>query len=85
MKNIVTNKWYDYEYIVGSQVLSHSHIEFALKNSWLEIVERLEEGHFVRLLFKIKSVEGQHRTLSYLQTVNKEDLERLVTLFLPVT
>lgn len=82
VKSIISlNKWYDYTYKINDQILLAEHIEYAVKNFWLQIVEQIEDYQYILIQFKLKTIESEYRTVSYVQTINKNDLDDLILIF----
>lgn len=83
MKNIKLNTWYDYSYSIKNQILLSSHIEAALRNFWIDIFDQLESrvDYAIRIQFKLLTTGGDFRSISYVQTVNRSDLDRLTLIF----
>lgn len=81
MKNIKLNKWYDYQFLLGNKLLLNYHIESACRNFWIDIVDNIDEGLYILVQFKILKSDGTYKSISYVQTINKTDLDRLIGLF----
>ena len=81
IKNIVLNKWYDYKYYLGNKILLNYHIESTCRNFWINVVDNIDDGLYILVQFKILKSDGIYNSISYVQTVNKNDLDRLIGLF----
>lgn len=83
MKNLKLNTWYNYSYSIKNQILLSSHIESALRNFWIDIFDQLESrvDYAIRIQFKLLTMEGEFRSISYVQTINRSDLDRLTIIF----
>ena len=45
--NITINKWYDYNFPISNQILLPTHIEFAVKNLYLDILDQIDTDNKV--------------------------------------
>ena len=79
--NLLIGEWSDYFYDLHNQLLLPEQIEIALKNYWLEIVEKLEKDLHILIMFKIQNENGDIRSISYLEVVNVNDLNKLIIVF----
>ena len=81
--NTKFNKWYNYSYALESAILTNTQIELALNALKGELIPSLHcHPDFldlkVLILFKIKTVNNQKRTISYMQSVNIKDFDILI-------
>lgn len=84
--NTKFNKWYNYSYALESAILTNTQIELALNALKGELIPSLHHHPDfldlkVLILFKIKTVNNQKRTISYMQSVNIKDFDILNSIF----
>lgn len=85
------NKWDDFSYKLNSQIIS----EITIKDSLLQFNKIISSynDHFLihsnnnnsfklAIIFKIKTVNNQYRSISNLQIINIEDFDKLNKLFI---
>jgi hypothetical protein len=87
--NLTINKWYDYYYdiegqIITANVINKSLISFKsyLFKSELLNNKSLHNNRKIIILFKVKTINNQIRTISYMQTIEIKDLDSLNKLFI---
>ena len=82
--NITINKWYDYNFPISNQILLPTHIEFAVKNLYLDILDQIDTGNkdkTIRILFKVQISKDIVRSISYVQTVKLSEMTKLIEIF----
>jgi len=83
------NKWEDFSYKLNSQLIS----DITIKDSLLQfykIISSLNEDLLnnsnisfkLAIIFKIKTINNQYRSISHLQIINIEDFDKLIQLFI---
>jgi len=82
------NKWNDFSYNINSNILTDNQIFLALDSlNSQEILPLLESYNKERdnfkllIIFKIKTVNQQRRTISYLQTLRISEFNKLYEIF----
>lgn len=82
IQNLLFNKWLDFNYEIKNQILTNQHITIALLKFWNEIISKLENEQYIHIQFKIKLDNNLIRSISYIQTVKKEDYQLLLDSFI---
>lgn len=82
IKTFKLNKWYEFRFSLQGNIILAQHIEVALREFWLKVVDYLDENYYIVIQFKLLTVDNEYRSISYLQTVNKNDLNRLTNNFI---
>ena len=83
------NKWYDFSYNLNSQLISENTIKDSL-SQFYKIISSLNEDYLnksnnsfkLAIIFKIKTVNNQYRSISQLQIINIEDFNKIIKLFI---
>lgn len=84
MKNFKTNhtnKWLNFSIYLNGQVLTNSVISDCLKTFWIEVVSSILNHQYILLQFKVEGDKGDIKSISYVQTVNKDDLNTISNVF----
>lgn len=85
MTNILTvNKWQDYYYKLDNKLLDNHHIISALNSlfKYLDFLSTFDSEPIIIIQFKIKLDNNQFRSISYLQTVKRSEIEDLLEIFI---
>jgi len=88
LSNFITNnkyfkedKWINYLTKSNFNLLNDYSIEFALRDFWEIIMEKLPEGKFIYFLLRIKYEDNDYKTLSIIQKVNKNDFDKIFRIY----
>ena len=89
-QNFQFNKWNDFTYKLSSQLITDN----IIKNSLLDFKKSISfffNDHLLSytnnpfklaVIFKIKTINNQYRSISHLQIINIEDFNKLIQLFI---
>ena len=78
---VVPYKWYTYKYILSNNILTEKDIEVAIKGFMNTIINELSNNQYLLIIFKIKTEDKLHRTISTVQRINKLDKYELLSVF----
>ena len=81
LSTIRYNHWIDYTYHLQNQIILNEHITMALKDLWY-LFDKIPQNHFIQIQFKVQLNNGLYRSISYVQTVKKEDYNSLLDIFI---
>lgn len=84
--NLTLNKWNDYNFNLDSQIITENLIKRSLSSlqSYIFSSSTLPVSKSLKLLilFKVKTINNQYRTISYMQTIDIKDFHLLNQLFI---
>ena len=78
---IVPYKWYTYKYILNNNILTEKDIKLAINGFMNTIFNELPNNQYLLIIFKIKTEDKLHRTISTVQRINKLDKYELLSVF----
>ena len=78
---IVPYKWYTYKYILNNNILTEKDIKLAINGIMNTIFNELPNNQYLLIIFKIKTEDKLHRTISTVQRINKLDKYELLSVF----
>ena len=78
---IVPYKWYTYKYILNNNILTEKDIKLAINGFMNTIFNELSNNQYLLIIFKIKTEDKLHRTISTVQRINKLDKYELLSVF----
>ena len=78
---IVPYKWYTYKYILNNNILTEKDIELSINGFMNTIFNELSNNQYLLIIFKIKTEDKLHRTISTVQRINKLDKYELLSVF----
>ena len=78
---VVPYKWYTYKYILSNNILTEKDIEVAIKGFMNTIINELSNNQYLLIIFKIKTEDKLHRTISTVQRINKLDKYEILSVF----
>ena len=78
---IVIYKWYTYKYILNNNILTEKDIKLAINGFMNTIFNELPNNQYLLIIFKIKTEDKLHRTISTVQRINKLDKYELLSVF----
>lgn len=81
-QNLTFNKWIDYYYKLENQILTERHIIDALFSLFEIFPSSIEDNSLILIQFKIKFLDNNYRSISYLQSVTINDLNELKDIFI---
>lgn len=76
-----TNKWINYSLNIENQILTNAIIKDKLNIFWNAIVTKILDHQYLLLQFKVECVNGEIKSISYVQIVTKEDLKSISHVF----
>lgn len=75
-------QWQNYKFSVKDEnKLEHLQIKEALSKFWEDQMINLDNNQSIYIQFKIEDVDGLHRSISFLQEVNKTQFNLLLKIF----
>ena len=80
--NVLKSKWINYIYPLFNKIVTKNSIEKALIKFNSEVLNKLEEGDYILIIFKVKISNGPFRSISTLQKVNKLEFNKLIDIFI---
>lgn len=86
--NLTLNRWNDFSFNINGQMITDNVINNSLSSlkTYLFSSNLLNENEpknvKLLILFKVKSINSQYRTISYMQTININDFDQLNKLFI---
>lgn len=78
----IIGKWNDYYFKINNKNLINYLIKLALENLFIERFNDVLLKQFILIQFKIRFSTGEFRSISYVQTITKEDFNLLPDSFL---
>lgn len=74
--------WNDYYKSLQNQLLINPMIEGSLYEFWENIASHLDEKQKFHIQFKVKFDDNLYRSISYLQTADKNDYNDILSIFI---
>lgn len=79
---LISNYWITYPIKIENLILTNDLIVKSLNQFWLEIVSNLSLNQYILIQFKIVDTTGEIKSISYVQLVNKTELNSLSKIFI---